>query len=287
VWNQWKATLLWELYAKARLRLTGGAPVPVEADARARSREGLALRAGAEFPMSTVERHLALMPDRYVRTVTAGRLRRHLRLAGELAERRLAAEWRATEHHTELTVCAADHPGLLASIAGTLTAAGVDILTVEAYTREDGIAIDTFLLSSLRGEQAVRPDRWGRIDASLVAAVEGRVDVGGAVEKRRLQARPRTGGRAPAEPWVRVDAEASEASTVVEVRADDEPGLVYRIAHTLTGLGLNIVFAKIATEKSQAFDVFYVSEAEGDKLRPERAAEVERALGGALRPGKI
>jgi [protein-PII] uridylyltransferase len=71
---------------------------------------------------------------------------------------------------------------------------------------------------------------------------------------------------------------------VVEVRAEDEPGLVYRIAATLAALGLDISFAKIATEKTQALDVFYVTDTEGRKLAPGRLAAVEAALLEALAP---
>ena len=50
---------------------------------------------------------------------------------------------------------------------------------------------------------------------------------------------------------------------MVEVRAPDQPGLAYTLAHTLSGLGLDLRFARIATEKALALDVFYVTDAEG------------------------
>jgi UTP:GlnB (protein PII) uridylyltransferase len=47
---------------------------------------------------------------------------------------------------TELTICAADRPGLFADIAGALAATGIEILSADVNTREDGIALDTFIL---------------------------------------------------------------------------------------------------------------------------------------------
>ena len=70
--------------------------------------------------------------------------------------------------------------------------------------------------------------------------------------------------------------------TVIEVRADDEPGLVYTIARTLAQLGLDISLAKIATEKSQALDVFYVTDGRGRRSPRETSARVEAALLVAL-----
>jgi [protein-PII] uridylyltransferase len=284
VWNEWKATLLWELYAQARAHLTGRSERRAEGGARERRRERLVAELAAEFPPSEVERHLAMMPGRYLRALGAERLAAHLRLARRLARDPLAAEWRPAGSHRLLSVCSRDSPGLLARLAGTLTANGVDILSVDVYTREDGVALDTFLVSA-RGERASLPERWGRLEASLVAAVGGTLDVGAAVAAWREHARPRSKGRRDAvRPSVRFDSEASEASTVIEVRAEDQPGLVYTIARTLAGLGLDIGFAKIATEKSHALDVFYVQEAGGGKLGAERARAVELALLEALRP---
>jgi len=65
---------------------------------------------------------------------------------------------------------------------------------------------------------------------------------------------------------VRFDTNASAVSTVIEVHSEDTPGLVYTIARTLSQLGLNISLAKIATEKSYALDIFYVTDSEGQKL---------------------
>jgi [protein-PII] uridylyltransferase len=77
---------------------------------------------------------------------------------------------------------------------------------------------------------------------------------------------------------VHFDSEASATSTVIEVRAEDEPGLAYKIARTLAAVGLNITFAKIATEKSHALDVFYATHASGRKLIPTELPAVEHAL---------
>jgi len=62
----------------------------------------------------------------------------------------------------------------------------------------------------------------------------------------------------------------------------DEPGLAYRIASALAALGLDIVCAKIATEKSDALDVFYVTDEEGMKLSQSRMQSVRVSLAEML-----
>jgi [protein-PII] uridylyltransferase len=280
VWNEWKGGLLWDLYDRARRELSGAGD---GAGARPEAREEAVEALASEFPRSTLERHFALMPQRYLRTAPAASMVRGFRLLQRLQEGSLVAEWRPLPDRrcTELTICARDARGLVARLAGTLSAHGLDLLSVDVYTREDGVVLDTFRLSG-QGGAAVRPERWEPLEAKLRAAVEGRLDVAAAVDAWRVRA-PRRRRRAPrSRAVVRFDPHASAAYSVLEVRADDEPGLVYAIASVLSGLGLDIAFAAIATEKSQAFDVFYLTDAEGRKLDSGRMRAVEEALRGAL-----
>jgi [protein-PII] uridylyltransferase len=193
----------------------------------------------------------------------------------------------ADRHCTELTVCAPDRTGLFAAMAGALTGNGTNILSVDVYTREDGFVLDTFKITDSITSEPVPASRWEAIEADLRAAVVGQLDVAAAVERwkarapRRLR---RRGGHRPVPPSVRFDHTSSAQRTVVEIRAEDEMGLLYKIASTLASVGLDIHFAKIATEKSQALDVFYVSDSAGGKLMPEQMAELESCMLAALAP---
>jgi [protein-PII] uridylyltransferase len=66
------------------------------------------------------------------------------------------------------------------------------------------------------------------------------------------------------------------------LRTGDRLGLAYKIANTLSSLGLDIVFAKVATEKHLALDVFYVTNAAGEKLADDRLPAIEEAIHRAL-----
>jgi [protein-PII] uridylyltransferase len=285
IWNDWKGALLWELYSKTRDHLSGERPAAERH--RERLEEKVVAKLLPEFLRSDVENYLALFPDRYLRAATPGAIARHFRMSQTLGARPLVAEWRPASdgRHTVLTVCARDAPGLLSRLAGTLTGHGLDILSLDAFTRSDGLILDTFKLCET-GVMPVRPERWPAIDLDLVAAVEGRHDVEAAVVRARSRMPRRPRRRAPTSPEVHFDAAATRDSTVIEVRADDEPGLVFRIAGTLSRLGLNISLAKIATEKSHALDVFYVTDGSGHALPAEELPRVELGLLEALGPGK-
>jgi len=284
VWTEWKGVVLWELYWRAREWITRRRVAGEGDDGPAL--EDLVRDLAREFPAPEVERHLAQLPERYRRATTRDRIAEHLRLIRRVSEESVVVHWRTIREggYTEVSVCTFDRPGLFAQLAGTLTAHGLNILSADAYTREDGIIIDTFRVCEIGALRPVPPERWPGIERSMKAAVEGRYDVAQAVARRRARfARKRMQSRR--EPIIRCDNAASLTCTILEVEADDEPGLAYTIASTLQALGLNIVLAKVATEKSRALDVFYITDAEGRKLTSALIAAVERALGNALASG--
>jgi [protein-PII] uridylyltransferase len=187
---------------------------------------------------------------------------------------------------TDLHLCARNRRGLFASVAGTLTSQGVNILSVHLNTRADGVAIDSFKVRDTAGEPIADPGKWEQIDNAIKRALGGELDVAAAVEKRL---RSQTGSRflkrktgAPATTRVNWDNQSSDKSTILEVRAGDRLGLAYKIASTLSALDLDIVFAKVATEKNLALDVFYVTNAAGEKLADDALPAIEAAIRAKL-----
>jgi [protein-PII] uridylyltransferase len=290
VWSDWKGALLWELYQRARAALTGDDAPADAARAVARYKEQVVSALEGRLPPSEVERHLALLPERYRRTTRPEEAAAHLRLVAQLGDGALKAAWRSRGNSsTELTVCARDRHGLFADIAGTLAAHGCEILSAELNTREDGVAVDVLLLRSAATHQAVEEYRHDAIERALGLAVAGESDVAALVERWRTKHAPRRRA-APANarrrwlPRVACDNDASPSTTMVEVHAADEPGLAYKIASALASRRLDIVCAKIATEKSDALDVFYVTDADGLKLTPDMMQAAADALTEKLTP---
>jgi [protein-PII] uridylyltransferase len=284
VWNEWKAGLLWELYKQARACFTEERPAAQETDRAALFRQKVSRKLLPDFLPSEVERHFAMMPERYARANKADQIARHIRLIHRMGDDSMAADWQQIEerHCTEMVVCARDCEGLFARVAGTLTAHGVNILSADLYTREDGIILDTFKLSQMTGHP-VRAEHWSRIEQSIRSAIEGQRDVAAGVQEwlaRHGRRKPKASHQR--HPSARFDSETSAASTIIEVKAGDEPGLAYRIAAALAALHININFARITTEKNRALDIFYVTDAAGRKLSSKEMNRVEWALMEAL-----
>ncbi|HEV8617516.1 MAG TPA: [protein-PII] uridylyltransferase [Methylomirabilota bacterium] len=276
----WQAVVLHELYARTLARLTGGR---VQKPNRTQLAERLHRAVPDEIPLQAVKGHLAMVPDRYLTGTSVERMAAHLRLVQRLEAAPLATE---LFHHpdlgsSDLVVVTRDLPGLFSLIAGTLAAHGINIISAQIATRADGVAIDTFQVNDPTGETVTSPGVWGRTLDALRAVLSKEQTVDALLERRRAAA------RAPEQllsrPKIAIDNMLSDAHTVIEVKCPDRVGLLYLITRTLSGLGLDIASARIATEIDQALDTFYVHDRDGGKVEaPDAIDHVRDALEQAL-----
>jgi [protein-PII] uridylyltransferase len=236
-------------------------------------------------PASAVDTYLARLPRSYLLSVSAEKAASHFPMVappiGSTDVRTLAAAgdrpgtW-------ELAVVAADRPGLLARMAGSLALAGLSILSAQAFTTEDGVAIDLFVVQpAFHGD--IDEDRWRLVRQTLRKALEGRVSLEYRVrEKRRHYPAPRAD--VPTE--VRVLNDVSDFATVVEVEAADRLGLLFDLARTFEELHLDVSLAKVATYGPRVVDAFYIRDLYGQKVEDrEHAEEIRRAILSRLKPG--
>ncbi len=76
--------------------------------------------------------------------------------------------------------------------------------------------------------------------------------------------------------------DSSRLATVIEVRAQDAPGLLHRIGRALEGAGVTVRSAHVSTLGANAVDAFYVTGPRGGPLGSVEAAELARTVQGAL-----
>jgi [protein-PII] uridylyltransferase len=84
---------------------------------------------------------------------------------------------------------------------------------------------------------------------------------------------------------VQVDNEASAISTVLEVRAPDEVGLLHHITRSLFEADLDVVSARVSTLGELVVDAFYIRESTGEKVTdPDRLAGITATIRALLTP---
>ena len=101
----------------------------------------------------------------------------------------------------------------------------------------------------------------------------------GKTDVQRLLAEPAAHrGKAPrGASDVGFDSEACDTATLVEISADDRPGLLYSLAMVFSSTSCNIDVVLIDTKGTRAIDVFYVAH-QGAKLTPEIQATLKERL---------
>ena len=173
-----------------------------------------------------------------------------------------------------LSVATQDRIGVLALVAGVLS---LRHLQIRAATTEtiDGIAVQTWTVASDWDADATR------LRTDLRAALAGTLDVDARLASRDSSAAGAR-SRLVAPPSVSVLDGASASATVLEVRAHDSPGLLYRITAALATERVSVRSARISTLGAEAVDVFYVVDALGGPLPAMEAARVAAAVAGVL-----
>ncbi|GAA1229739.1 [protein-PII] uridylyltransferase [Oryzihumus leptocrescens] len=191
----------------------------------------------------------------------------------------------AGEPHVEVTsvggvhrldVYDRDRLGLFADTAGLLASHGLVVRTAVVRTL-DGIAANEWHVESPGGDV---PDgvvlarglfRLARGDRAPLMALE-----------RRRAPRPTASAHAssgsPGQTRAMVVPQASLDATVIEVRAQDRPGLLHDVGLALAKAGLSVRSAHIATYAGQTLDTFYLTEFAGRALPPARVAQAVSVL---------
>ncbi len=161
-----------------------------------------------------------------------------------------------------VSVAATDRRGLLAAVAGCLALHRLDVVTADTST-VDGRALVQCAVESRYGS----PPDAAALAADLRRAALGQLGL------ERVSRRGRVGtGAQPRIVWHR---DAATDAVVVEVRAPDSAGLLYRIARALDEVGAEVRAARISTLGADVVDAFYLV---GSWTDPTVRAEVSDAV---------
>jgi [protein-PII] uridylyltransferase len=261
----WRAEQLWQLYMAVYNELT-------------RELEGDRI---PSLPAGSSERaeFLEGFPTRYLRTHTETEIDEHMALEARSRRRGVAVDVRRLEAAWRMTLAASDRPGLFAAAAGTLSGFGLNILRAEAFGNRRGVVLDTFTFADPLRNLELNPSEVDRLRATAERVIAGRTDVKELLRSRPKPALPSRKARIPAK--IHFDPDASGAATLIEIVAEDRPGLLYDLASAISSNGGSIEVVLIDTEAHRAIDVFYVT-AEGRKLTPEKRAAIGEALQRAV-----
>jgi [protein-PII] uridylyltransferase len=293
LWNGFKDSLLWQLYSGAMPILAGGtefrrAGQEQRDDLMQEVRELASKKIGDD----EVDAHFATLPPRYFEIHTARQILDDLELAHRFMHRLVLENNRALSPVTAwldepdrgfnlVKICTWDRAGLFSKIAGSLSAAGLNILSAQIFTRSDGIALDEFFVNDAKTGNLATRGQHDQFAALLEKVLLGEeVDLRSLIKKQILSRtfyQPYAGEQMATQ--ISFDNEISDTRTLIEVETEDRLGLLYAISQTFAELSVDIAGARIVTERGAAIDSFYVREFDGRKIEsPERQALIESRL---------
>lgn len=256
----WRLEQLWRAYLAAHRELTR----ELDTD---RIAESAAPPERADF--------LGGLPVRYLRTHSDAEIAAHLELDRVCRVTGVAVDLVRKNGVYKLTIAAKDRPFLFASLAGALSSFGMNILKAEAFGNRQGRVLDQFVFADPSRTLELNPPEVDRLRLAIERVALGKVDAAELLRRRPAPAPPSRNARI--RPSIGFDNEASAGATLVEIVAQDRPGLLYEVARTLSAAGCNISVVLIDTEAHKALDVFYVTR-EGRKLNEAEQAGLREQL---------
>jgi [protein-PII] uridylyltransferase len=126
----------------------------------------------------------------------------------------------------------------------------------------------------------LNPTEIERFQRSLADVVNGKAPLEPLLQGRDSASRARP-PKVTVEPQTSFDDSSSLHSTLLEIVAQDRPGLLYDVGSALARLGCNIEVALIDTEGQKVIDVFYLTD-QGKKLSMSKQEALRQALQGLL-----
>ncbi|MTI10292.1 [protein-PII] uridylyltransferase [Curvivirga aplysinae] len=290
VWNNWKATLLRDLYNRTEDILSGG----LETEGRDKRIEG-AKAALAEklnhWPEEYRKEYLNYGVDSYYLSYRTDELARQAEIVKEAEDHESPLTFRVSVDEenavTIVTVFAGDHPGLFSRLAGAMAVSGATILNARIHTFTHGMALDNFWVQDLDGQAFSEPRKIVRLEETIRRVLSGELRPLEELGRRAKNALKDRRDIFTVPPRVLIDNKGSETFTIIEVNGRDRAGILFDLTSAITRLGLQIRKSKISTFGEEVVDVFYVKDVFGMKIEHKgKLDQIRETLLDVLEPDR-
>jgi [protein-PII] uridylyltransferase len=268
VWNAWKAKLLEDLFLATQARLTGRAgPRRLDDSLEARRIEAIRQLRLYAVPEAAEQLLWRRLDSVYFQRHSADEIAWHARqlyFRVEGTEPVVRARLSRGGVGLQVMIYVPDQKALFARICSFFGNARLSILEAKVYTTRHGYALDTFTVQDPANAEAAYRAVINYVEFELKKLLAARSPV----EPPPIGRISRHLKHFPLTPEVRLFPDDKGTHYILEIVAGDRPGLLARIAYTLTSANVNVASAKINTLGDRAEDVFLI---DGARLHDEAA----------------
>lgn len=282
-WSDWKESLVWQLYLSTSRYFKEGAAFFKQ---RAIEREDMRLAVLKKLPpdfKDEVNAHFLYMPASYFQVYDKAAVATHIRLFRQFLQLRVAPgasglapaiKWisHVERGHSELLVCTWDRRHLLAKIAASLAAAGLNILSADIFTRGDSLVLDIFRVCDANFQAVGNRKDIAMVEQTLKDSLE-KEDFDFTPIFDRIRPPQTVSPEMEFPTRITIDNESHPVYTLVDIQTPDRQGLLYSMLKAFGEAGVSIALSRIATEKGAAIDSFYLTNEDGRKLKDEESIE--------------
>ena len=287
IWNEWKAGLLLDLHRRSKKYLyqhadeNQGEQRDVMVFEKDRRLKQIVSSIGEGALADLVGKHLtSINSSSYINSFSDNEILEHARRLNELEGTLL--HFIHFPQFSEVTILSRDMTSLLSSICGVLTSNDTNILDAAIFTRSDGMVVDKFRISDLLTGGPLSEQKVQKIESDLHQVLGGTLKVEKLLAKQSSRWKRKV---AHINPYGKTDVEFEDHDLflIIDVYAPDVPGVLYCVTHAISGMGLQIHFAKIASRADGIVDTFYVLDRNGCTItsHPERI-EIKKSILSAM-----
>lgn len=279
LWNNWKATLLEELYNATRYLLEQNSSSPtldVRKKIQQNKANAMALLLSAGFNENDIQSLWGRFTADYFFRHTAEQISWHSQHILKLSAEQLPLILIGDENNygtTELFIYHHEQSHLFASVAGVLDAQQLSILDAQILATRDGFVMDTFVLLQRDGKPLTDPQRIEEVKQQLLDVLHRRQSV---PENHRPLSRRMKNFEVKTR--VKFLPSKHQRRTTFELTTLDRPGLVAKLAAILQRLNVSVLAAKITTIGEQAEDLFIVASADNEALSEQQREQLKQQI---------
>ncbi len=285
VWNDWKGTLLLQLYLRSMKWLVGRGETVDERYWESPKADEIVQAAPVDL-RNGVRPHLQALGQQYFVAFTPKQVGQHLECLAEAKTGGLALR-AATDPMaamSEVVISTQDRQGLFSQIAGCFSSQLIDVTHATLFTRPDGWVVDVFKVRDAWQGQPLTRGQINAVERVLRAVLlEGR-DVQEYVDQSRRKLFALLQPPLPVPTRVEFDNHSSRLSTVIDIETGDRTGLLYDITQAMVHAGLDISTSRIVTDARRARDSFYVTKDQAKIEDEQTQAAIREIIRNAIHP---